>query len=77
MNQEVLQQQAPVQEIVPVLAQSAVKKYRALSDSDRKTELQLELFDTVPNSYSYIEKVLSQLPRERQREHFRKLYLKQ
>lgn len=77
MYQAVLQQQAPVQEIVPVLAQSAVKKYRALSDSDRKTELQLELFDTVPNSYSYIEKVLSQLPRERQREHFRKLYLKQ
>ena len=77
MNQANLAFQESVQEIAPVLAQSTVKKYRTLSDSDRKTELQLELFDTVPNSYSYIEKVLSQLPRERQREHFRKLYLKQ
>lgn len=77
MNQTNLAFKESAQEIAPVLAESAVKKYRALSDSDRKTELQLELFDTVPNSYSYIEKVLSQLPRERQREHFRKLYLKQ
>ena len=51
MNQTNLAFQESVQEIAPVLAQSAVKKYRALSDSNRKTELQLELFDTVQNSY--------------------------
>ncbi|WP_239496818.1 replication endonuclease [Aggregatibacter kilianii] len=76
MNQAILKQES-APEAAPVIAQSAVKKYRAFADSDRKTELQLELFDTVPNSYSYVEKVIAQLPRERQREHFRKLYLKQ
>lgn len=77
MNQTNLAFQESVQEIAPVLAQSAVKKYRALSDSDRKTELQLELFDTVPDSYNYVEKTLAALPRQRQREYFRNLYLKQ
>ena len=77
MNQANLAFQESVQEIAPVLAQSAVKKYRALSDSDRKTELQLELFDTVPDSYNYVEKTLAALPRQRQREYFRNLYLKQ
>ena len=77
MNQTNLAFKESAQEIAPVLAESAVKKYRALSDPDRKTELQLELFDTVPDSYNYVEKTLAALPRQRQREYFRNLYLKQ
>lgn len=44
--------------------------------SSAKTELQLELFNTNPDDYDFVEKLLKQLPRERQREYFRKLYLK-
>ncbi|EIJ72136.1 replication endonuclease [Pasteurella bettyae] len=42
-----------------------------------RTETQLELFQTVPYSYDFVEKLLNQLPRQRQREHFRKLYLRE
>ncbi|NBH76363.1 replication endonuclease [Rodentibacter pneumotropicus] len=39
------------------------------------TTLQLELFATNPVDFEFIEKKLAKLPRQRQREHFRKLYL--
>lgn len=39
------------------------------------TQAQMELFNTVPESYVFVEKLLAKLPRERQREHFRHLYL--
>ncbi|WP_443091337.1 replication endonuclease [Basfia succiniciproducens] len=42
-----------------------------------RTETQLELFQTVPYSYDFVEQLLNQLPRKRQREHFRKLYLRE
>ncbi|WP_424408059.1 replication endonuclease [Pasteurella sp. PK-2025] len=41
-----------------------------------RTELQLELFKTSPQSYDLVERLISNLPRSRQREYFRKLYLK-
>ncbi|MFD1806234.1 replication endonuclease [Pasteurella oralis] len=41
-----------------------------------RTELQLELFNTAPESYDFVEKMIEKLPRQRQREYFRKLYLK-
>lgn len=44
---------------------------------ERLTAGQLELFDTVPEDYDFIEAFLKQLPRARQREHFRHLYLRE
>ena len=44
-------------------------------DDARYTSLQLELFATNPVDFDYIENRLKALPRQRQREHFRKLYL--
>lgn len=51
-------------------------KFRPVPVSCR-TETQLELFQSAPFSYDFVEKLLSRLPRKRQREHFRKLYLRE
>lgn len=45
-------------------------------DESRYTPLQLELFATNPADFEFIEQKLENLPRQRQREYFRKLYLK-
>ncbi|WP_132690534.1 replication endonuclease [Volucribacter psittacicida] len=70
-------------EIMPVYqnSQNQHKKYNAKTDrplpQSAKTVCQLELFATVPDHYQFVENLLKQLPRQRQREHFRKLYLKE
>lgn len=62
-------------------SQNQHNKYNTKTDRtpplSAKTDLQLELFATVPDYYQYVENLLSQLPRQRQREHFRKLYLRE
>ncbi|OOF58908.1 replication endonuclease [Rodentibacter myodis] len=45
------------------------------NDEITYTPLQLDLFNTNPQDFDYIEQKLAKLPRQRQREHFRKLYL--
>ena len=45
-------------------------------DESSYTPLQLELFATNPVDFEFIEQKLENLPRQRQREYFRKLYLK-
>ncbi|MEX4380042.1 replication endonuclease [Haemophilus influenzae] len=45
-------------------------------DESCYTPLQLELFATNPVDFEFIEQKLENLPRQRQREYFRKLYLK-
>lgn len=45
-------------------------------DDSCYTPLQLELFATNPTDFEFIEKKLEILPRQRQREYFRKLYIK-
>ena len=45
-------------------------------DESHYTPLQLELFATNPVDFEFIEKKLEMLPRQRQREYFRKLYIK-
>ncbi|HHP2716336.1 TPA: replication endonuclease, partial [Haemophilus influenzae] len=45
-------------------------------DESRYTPLQLELFATNPVDFEFIEQKLENLPRQRQREYFRKLYIK-
>lgn len=45
-------------------------------DESRYTPQQLELFATNPVDFEFIEQKLENLPRQRQREYFRKLYLK-
>ena len=45
-------------------------------DESCYTPLQLELFATNPADFEFIEQKLENLPRQRQREYFRKLYLK-
>lgn len=55
---------------------SAVKSDRTLpQDESRYTPLQLELFAVNSADFDRIEARLAKLPRQRQREHFRKLYL--
>lgn len=57
-------------------AENAAKISRTLPHEDATyTKLQLELFATNPVDFDFLEKKLAQLPRQRQREHFRKLYL--
>lgn len=51
-------------------------QFRPAPESCR-TETQLELFSAVPFSYDFVESLLAKLPRQRQREHFRKLYLRE
>lgn len=51
-------------------------QFRPVPESCR-TETQLELFSAVPFSYDFVESLLAKLPRQRQREHFRKLYLRE
>ena len=41
------------------------------------TQAQLELFCLVEDSYDFVEKLINKLPRQRQREHFRNLYIKE
>ena len=57
------------------MAQSAVKNDRTLHNA-QATSAQLELFAVAPASYDYVEKLLSSLPRKRQREHFRNVWLR-
>ncbi|WP_018355814.1 replication endonuclease [Rodentibacter pneumotropicus] len=45
-------------------------------DESRYTPLQLELFATNPVDFEFVEKKLEILPRQRQRDYFRKLYIK-
>ncbi|MFC0973970.1 replication endonuclease [Pasteurella multocida] len=52
------------------------KNAKLIPPASVRTALQLELFNTVPDNYNFVEKLLSNLPRQRQREYFRKLYLK-
>lgn len=61
-----------------VMMQSAVNFDRTSLpfDDGRYTSLQLELFAANPIDFDFIERKLESLPRQRQREHFRKLYLK-
>lgn len=47
-------------------------------DDVTASQTQLELFDLVGrSSYDYVEALLRRLPTKRQREHFRKLYLRE
>lgn len=57
------------------MAQSAVKNDRTLHNA-QATSAQLELFAVAPASFDYVEKLLSSLPRKRQREHFRNVWLR-
>lgn len=61
-------------------AENAREIHRSLSanlaqEASQYTELQLEIFAVAPQSFEFVESKLAQLPRQRQREHFRKLYL--
>ena len=55
--------------------ESAVKTHRTL-DLPQATAAQMELFAVAPNHFDYVEKLLSDLPRKRQREHFRNVWLR-
>ena len=55
--------------------ESAVKTGRTL-DLPQATAAQIELFAVAPNHFDYVEKLLSDLPRKRQREHFRNVWLR-
>ena len=54
---------------------SAVKINRTL-DAAQATSAQMELFSVAPHQFDYVEKLLSALPRKRQREHFRHVWLR-
>ena len=54
---------------------SAAKTHRTL-DLPQATAAQIELFAVAPNHFDYVEKLLSDLPRKRQREHFRNVWLR-
>ncbi|MEE6074711.1 hypothetical protein M5U00_12680, partial [Avibacterium paragallinarum] len=45
--------------------------------NEQLTAAQLELFETVPEDYEFVETFLKQFPRARLREHFRHLYLRE
>lgn len=47
-----------------------------MKDVERATETQIELFTTDKDAFFTVEKLVKQLPRQRQREYFRKLYLR-
>lgn len=52
--------------------------YKPQRDPDEQlTAAQLDLFETVPEDYEFVEEYLKQFPRARQRETFRKLYLRE
>lgn len=52
--------------------------YKPQRDPDEQlTAAQLELFETVPEEYEFVEAFLKQFPRARLREHFRHLYLRE
>ena len=55
--------------------ESAAKTHRTL-DLPQATAAQIELFAVAPNHFDYVEKLLSDLPRKRQREHFRNVWLR-
>lgn len=55
--------------------ESAVKNNRTLDES-HATRAQMELFAVAPHQFDYVEKLLSALPRKRQREHFRHVWLR-
>ena len=58
-----------------VMMQSAVNFDRTL-DTAQATSAQMELFSVAPHQFDYVEKLLSALPRKRQREHFRHVWLR-
>ena len=58
-----------------VMMQSAVNVDRTL-DTAQATSAQMELFSVAPHQFDYVEKLLSALPRKRQREHFRHVWLR-
>ena len=58
-----------------VMMQSAVKFDRTF-DTAQATSAQMELFSVAPHQFDYVEKLLSALPRKRQREHFRHVWLR-
>ena len=58
-----------------VMMQSAVNFDRTL-DAAQATSAQMELFSIAPHQFDYVEKLLSALPRKRQREHFRHVWLR-
>ncbi|BFU60733.1 MULTISPECIES: replication endonuclease [Rodentibacter] len=58
-----------------VMMESAVKTNRTF-DRERATSAQMELFAVAPHQFDYVEKLLSALPRKRQREHFRHVWLR-
>lgn len=58
-----------------VMMQSAVNFDRTL-DAAQATSAQMELFSVAPHQFDYVEKLLSALPRKRQREHFRHVWLR-
>ncbi|QZP14812.1 replication endonuclease [Avibacterium paragallinarum] len=52
--------------------------YKPQRDPDEQlTAAQLDLFETVPEEYEFVEAFLKQFPRARLREHFRHLYLRE
>lgn len=58
-----------------LMMESAVKINRTL-DHATATSAQMALFSAAPNQFDYVEKLLSVLPRKRQREHFRHVWLR-
>ena len=58
-----------------VMMQSAVNFDRTF-DTAQATSAQMELFSVAPHQFDYVEKLLSALPRKRQREHFRHVWLR-
>lgn len=57
--------------------QSHVERVKQPRELLNPTEKQLELFETNPDDYDLIERWLKKLPRKRQREHFRAVYLRE
>lgn len=58
-----------------VMMQSAVNVDRTF-DTAQATSAQMELFSVAPHQFDYVEKLLYALPRKRQREHFRHVWLR-
>ncbi|WP_077421522.1 replication endonuclease [Rodentibacter trehalosifermentans] len=58
-----------------LMMKSAVKINRTL-DNTPATSAQMALFSAAPHQFDYVEKLLSVLPRKRQREHFRNVWLR-
>ncbi|MDE8034620.1 replication endonuclease [Actinobacillus equuli subsp. haemolyticus] len=80
LNDQFLQNQQEIRplEVNPEAVKAFQKDQFLEAHKGVVTDLQIELFDLLPkNTFDYVESLIQRLPRQRQREYFRKLYLRE